>query len=139
MKTKGTNQHLRKAEGNKRDEFYAELNVIENEVKHYKSHFKDKVVYCNCDDPRVSNFFHFFSHNFERLGLKKLIATSYKNQNLDLFSLNDSETAIKLEYYGDKNNNRVPDIEEIGIIKLKGPQLLFVYQIEFDPGSEYHQ
>ena len=120
MKTKGTNQHLRKAEGNKRDEFYTELNVIENEVKHYKSHFKDKVVYCNCDDPRVSNFFHFFSHNFERLGLKKLIATSYKNQNLDLFSLNDSETAIKLEYYGDKNNNRVPDIEEIGIIKLKG-------------------
>ena len=87
----------------------------------------------------MSNFFHFFSHNFERLGLKKLIATSYKNQNLDLFSLNDSETAIKLEYYGDKNNNRVPDIEEIGIIKLKGPQLLFVYQIEFDPGSEYHQ
>jgi hypothetical protein len=88
-------------------------------MKHYKNHFKDKVVYCNCDDPRVSNFFHFFSYNFEKLGLKKLITTCYKSQSMDLFSESDSEQAIYLEYDGDKNNNNVPDPEEIGIVELK--------------------
>jgi len=79
------------------------------------------LFYCNCDDPRVSNFFHYFSYNFEKLGLKKLIATCYKNnQNMDLFSQNDSERAIYLEYNGDKNGNFVPEPEEIGINHLKG-------------------
>jgi len=77
-------------------------------------------VYCNCDDPRMSNFFHYFSYNFEDLGLKKLITTCYQNQNRDLFSQHDSERAIYLEYYGDKNNNKTPDIEEIGVQFLKG-------------------
>ena len=75
---------------------------------------------CNCDDPRVSNFFHYFSYNFEQLGLKKLITTCYKNQNRDLFSKNDSERAIWLEYFGDRNGNRVPDPEEIGIHYFNG-------------------
>ena len=75
---------------------------------------------CNCDDPRVSNFFHFFSYNFERFGLKKLIATCYKSQESDLFSQKISEQAIYLEYNGDKNGNNVPDVEEIGIKHLKG-------------------
>lgn len=74
---------------------------------------------CNCDDPRVSNFFHYFSYRFEQLGLKKLITTCYKNQNAELFSENKSEKAIYLEYTGDKNKNRVPDPEEIGIRNLK--------------------
>jgi len=77
-------------------------------------------VLCNCDDPRVSNFFHYFSHNFEQLGLKKLITTCYKSQNMDLFSENTSEKAIYLEYTGDKNGNNVPDPEEIGIRQLHG-------------------
>lgn len=101
------------------DEFYTQLSDIERELKHYKSHFKDKVVYCNCDDPRISNFFHYFSYNFEKLGLKKLITTCYKNQNMDLFSQNTSEQAIYLEYVGDKNRNNVPDPEDIGIKQLK--------------------
>jgi hypothetical protein len=50
------------------DEFYTQLADIERELKHYKEHFEGKVVYCNCDDPRVSNFFHYFSFNFEKLG-----------------------------------------------------------------------
>jgi len=108
------------AKTNKKDEFYTQLSDIERELKHYKNHFKDKVVLCNCDDPRVSNFFHFFSYNFERFGLKKLIATCYKNQEMDLFSENKSEQAIYLEYTGDKNGNNVPDVNEIGIKKLKG-------------------
>ena len=77
-------------------------------------------MYCNCDDPRMSNFFHYFSYNFEDLGLKKLITTCYQNQNRDLFSKHTSEQAIYLEYYGDKNNNKTPDVEEIGVQYLKG-------------------
>ncbi len=104
----------------KKDEFYTQLPDIERELKHYKRHFKGKVVYCNCDDPRVSNFFHYFSYNFEKLGLKKLISACYKSADMDLFSKNDSEQAIYLEYCGDKNGNNVPDPEEIGIKPLEG-------------------
>ena len=84
------NKHLHKASKAKKDEFYTQLSDIEKELRHYKRHFKGKVVLCNCDDPRVSNFFHYFAYNFEKLGLKKLITTCYKNQNMDLFSQNES-------------------------------------------------
>lgn len=120
MTKKSANLNLRKASTAKKDEFYTQLSDIENELKHYKQHFKNKIVYCNCDDPRVSNFFHYFSYNFEHLGLKKLIATCYKSQYVDLFSTHESEQAICLEYTGDKNGNSIPDIEEIGIKHLKG-------------------
>jgi len=120
MAKKDLNKNLHKAKTNKKDEFYTQLSDIENELKHYKKHFRGKVIYCNCDDPRVSNFFHYFSYNFEKLGLKKLITTCYKNQEIDLFSQNDTEQAIYLEYNGDKNGNNVPDLEEIGIHHLKG-------------------
>lgn len=114
------NKTLANAKKAKKDEFYTQLIDIENELKHYKEHFQGKIVFCNCDDPRVSNFFHYFSYNFEQLGLKKLITTCYKSQERDLFSQNNSERAIWLEYNGDKNGNRVPDPEEIGINYLKG-------------------
>jgi hypothetical protein len=114
------NRNLHRARNAKKDEFYTQLADIERELKHYRQHLQGKVVYCNCDDPRISNFFHYFSYNFERLGLKKLIATCYKNQNRDLFSRNDSERAIYLEYEGDKSGNNVPDPEEIGIGHLRG-------------------
>lgn len=120
MPTTALNKNLHKAKNNKKDEFYTQLSDIENELKHYKNHFKNKVVYCNCDDPRMSNFFHYFSYNFEDLGLKKLITTCYQNQHRDLFSQHDSERAIYLEYVGDTNKNKVPDLEEIGIQTLKG-------------------
>lgn len=118
--TMAGNKSLHAANKAKQDEFYTQLSDIENELKHYKQHFKGKTVLCNCDDPRISNFFHYFSYNFEQLGLKKLITTCYKNQNRDLFSQNDSERAIWLEYYGDKNGNRMPDPNEIGINYLNG-------------------
>jgi hypothetical protein len=120
MSRKGSVKHLHKAKTEKNDEFYTILADIERELRHYKKHFKNKVVLCNCDDPRISNFFHYFSYNFEQLGLKKLITTCYKNQNADLFSEHKSERAIYLEYTGDKNGNNVPDPEEIGIKNLKG-------------------
>ena len=120
MTTGSNNSSLHKAAATKADEFYTHLPDIEKELQHYKPHFKDKIVYCNCDDPRISNFFNYFSINFEHLGLKKLITTCYKNRDWNLFSTEKSENAVYLEYEGDKNNNRVPDPEEIGVHNLKG-------------------
>jgi hypothetical protein len=120
MAKKISNSRLKQAKNSKKDEFYTQLSDIEREMKHYKKHFKNKVVFCNCDDPRVSFFFHYFSYNFEALGLKKLITTCYKSQNADLFSENKSERAIYLEYTGDKNGDNIPNRSEIGIKHLKG-------------------
>lgn len=117
---KAKNHSLGKARDVKQDEFYTELSDIERELRHYKKHFKGKVVYCNCDDPRVSNFFHYFSYNFEKLGLKRLITTCYRNSNMDLFSQENSDQAIMLEYMGDKDGNFIPDPDEIGITSLQG-------------------
>ena len=71
------NKALSAAGQAKKDEFYTQLVDIENELRHYKEHFKGKVVFCNCDDPYESNFFKYFAINFNHLGLKKLICTCY--------------------------------------------------------------
>ena len=92
------------------DEFYTQLSDIENELRHYRDHFKGKVVYCNCDDARESNFFKYFSMNFEFLGLKKLIATGYKKDG----------RGVKLVYDGDRNGNRTVDDEEVQVEELEG-------------------
>lgn len=114
------NKNLNKAKVAKKDEFYTQLEDINNELRHYREHFRGKTVLCNCDDPRVSNFFTYFAYNFEFLGLKKLITTCYKNHDSDLFSQGESEQAVYLIYEGDKNGNHIPDPEEIGIHPLKG-------------------
>ena len=114
------NKNLNKAKEAKKDEFYTQLEDINNELRHYREHFRGKTVLCNCDDPRVSNFFTYFAYNFEFLGLKKLITTCYKNQNIDLFSQNKSEQAVYLVYEGDKNGDHIPNAEEIGVKPLKG-------------------
>lgn len=111
---------LTNAKSKKKDEFYTSLTDIEKEVRHYKPHFKGKVVLCNCDDPRCSNFFKYFTMNFEALGLKKVIATCYKNQDKDLFSQHDCEKAVYQIYEGDKNKNRKVDDEEIEVKYLEG-------------------
>ena len=71
------NKNLNAAKEAKKDEFYTQLADIENELKHYRPHFRDKVILCNCDDPYESNFFKYFANNFNAFGLKKLIATCY--------------------------------------------------------------
>ena len=114
------NKNLNAAKEAKKDEFYTQLEDINNELRHYREHFRGKTVLCNCDDPRVSNFFTYFAYNFEFLGLKRLITTCYKSQNFDLFSQNESEQAVYLIYDGDRNGNNIPDAEEIGIHPLKG-------------------
>ena len=86
------NSNLNDSARNKQDEFYTQLSMIESELKHYKSHFKGKTVFCNCDDPFESNFFKLFAMNFNSLGLKKLIATCYVTSPV---------TGKELDYYQD--------------------------------------
>lgn len=85
------NKQLTEAKRQKKDEFYTQLVDIERELRHYKPHFENKTVYCNCDDPYESNFFKYFASNFNHLGLKRLIATSYDGSQIagDQLSFND--------------------------------------------------
>ena len=112
-----SNKYLKVANKNKNDEFYTQLADIERELFHYKDHFRGKIIYCNCDDPRVSNFFKYFYLNFEFFGLKQLITTCYKNQEIDLFSQNDSEKAVWIEYEGGGN---IDNFDNIKVNELKG-------------------
>lgn len=114
------NKNLNAAKIDKQDEYYTRLEDINEELRNYREHFRGKTVLCNCDDPRVSNFFTYFAYNFEFLGLKRLITTCYKSQSIDLFSKNVCEQAVYLIYDGDRNGNNIPDAEEIGIHPLKG-------------------
>ena len=118
--TTATNKSLNKAKSAKNDEFYTQLSDIANELRYYKDQFRGKVVYCNCDDPKVSNFFKYFAQNFRELGLKKLITTCYKSQDRDMFSTGDSEKAMYLEYNGTRNENGMPDDDEIVSYELEG-------------------
>lgn len=106
------NKGLRAADKAKQDEFYTQLVDIELECKHYKEHFKNKVVFCNCDDPYESNFFKYFAMNFNFLGLKKLIATCYDGSPI---------AYTQLSLFGENktlpNNNRHPYKIEINEVK----------------------
>ena len=108
------NKNLHAANRAKQDEFFTQLPDIENELKHYRKHFRDKTVYCNCDDPTISNFFQYFCLNFEKLGLKKLITTCYKNRQIDMFSSHDMEAAAGLEYVGNGTKYTVFQLKEDG-------------------------
>lgn len=113
------NTSLGQAKKAKKDEFYTQLTDIEKELRHYKEHFRGKTVLCNCDDPRISNFFRYFALNFEYLGLKRLITTCYKSQDIDLFADEECDRAVYLIYDGDKNKNGVVDLDEIAVKPLK--------------------
>lgn len=104
------NNNLHNAKKAKNDEFYTRLEDIEKEMCHYREHFRGKVIYCNCDDPKESNFFKFFSLQFEFLGLKKLISTGYK----------ENGHGVAYVYEGDKNGNNLPDDSEIRTYELQG-------------------
>ena len=82
-----TNSHLQLAKDAKNDEFYTQYSDIEEELRHYTKHFKDKVVYCNCDDPTKSNFWRYFYRRFGFLGLRKLISTHYEMDNKPSYAL----------------------------------------------------
>lgn len=127
MEKKSSNKNLHKASRAKKDEFYTQLVDIEKELKHYKEQFRDKVVYCNCDDPFESNFFKYFASNFNALGLKKLIATSYKpspiaNTQLGLFGDDKMPTKPKGRPKATANKfiiNEVSDLDGDGAFDLR--------------------
>ncbi|MCI5519592.1 MAG: adenine-specific methyltransferase EcoRI family protein [Treponema sp.] len=114
------NERFDNAKKNKNDEFYTRLEDIEKELNHYKEYFKGKTIFCNCDDPRISNFFKYFALNFNEFGLKKLISTCYKNQDVDLFTQNDCEKAVYIEYTGNPNDPTSTDFSTIEVKELKG-------------------
>ena len=111
---------LTKAKTNKNDEFYTQLSDIESELQHYKSHFKNKVVYCNCDDARISNFFKYFALNFKKLGIKKLISACYRKQEKNLFNYEKYESGFFYEYIGAEEDKVNPNSTDIIYFKGDG-------------------
>lgn len=104
------NSTLAAAKVAKNDEFYTQSSDIEQELKHYRKHFKNQVVYCNCDDPIESNFWHYFYRSFGFLGLKKLISTHYEQ---------DGKSSYALIYEGGHDN--APKFNEgVKWVPLKG-------------------
>ena len=97
------NSNLSKAKTAKNDEFYTQMTDVEKELKHYKEHFKDKTILCNCDDPVHSAFWKYFHLNFNHLGLKKLISTHYLAQQFK-WDLN-AEKPYVMEYTGENDND----------------------------------
>lgn len=129
-----TNNNLQKAKHTKNDEFYTQLTDIDKELVHYKEHFRDKIVYCNCDDPTKSAFWKYFHQNFAELQLKKLISTHY-NREMSTYKMeytggddNNIETGIKtqLKGNGDFSSQECLDIlDECDIVVTNPPFSLF--------------
>lgn len=129
-----TNNNLQKAKNTKNDEFYTQLTDIDKELAHYKEHFRDKIVYCNCDDPTKSAFWKYFHQNFAELQLKKLISTHY-NREMSTYKMeytggddNNIETGIKtqLKGNGDFSSQECLDIlDECDIVVTNPPFSLF--------------
>ncbi|MBE6378082.1 MAG: modification methylase [Lentisphaerae bacterium] len=122
------NKSLQQANKAKKDEFYTQRVDIENELKHYRKHFKDKIVLCNCDDPFESNFFKYFAMNFNFLGLKKLIATCYNGSPIAGDELQiPSKNAYKIEIteVTDENGDGAIDLSDVELLlKKKAPEKL---------------
>jgi hypothetical protein len=128
MATKSQNTGLKKAGVAKKDEFYTQLVDIEKELKHYKAQFRGKVVYCNCDDPFESNFFKYFAVNFNALGLKKLVTTSYIPSPIagTLFPLDEAAGLkvhkikqpfkIEINEVKDENNDGAVNLTDVEIL-----------------------
>ncbi len=144
------NKDLHAANKAKKDEFYTQLSDIELELKHYKEHFKDKVVLCNCDDPYESNFFKYFSMNFNQLGLKKLIATCYDgspiaDSQLSLFEVAeiDKEQAAEKKAYKieitevkDENGDGAIDLSDVETLIKNNKNVLSLLKGNGDFRSE---
>ena len=141
---------MRKANKAKQDEFYTQLADIENELKHYKEHFRDKIVFCNCDDPYESNFFKYFAMNFNYLGLKKLIATCYDSSpvaytQLSIFGEESGKNysnyfrrAYKIEISSvqDYNNDGAVDLTDVQLLLQNNKNTLSLLKGDGDFRSE---
>lgn len=118
---KNGNKLLKQAKKNKNDEFYTQYKDIENELKYYQNHFKQKTIYCNTDNPINSKFYEYFAKNFKKFGLKKLIASCYVDNELDLFNQFDNKSrAFYYEYTGDIDESIFPNLSEVTYFKGNG-------------------
>ena len=121
------NKNLHAANKAKQDEFYTQLEDIENELRHYRKHFNGKVVFCNCDDPYESNFFKYFAMNFNQLGLKKLIATCY-----DGSPIADTQMSLFDEDKPEEKKTRVPHkIVITEVTDMNGDGAINLADVEF--------
>ena len=125
------NKNLNSAAKTKNDEFYTQKSDIENELKHYKEFFRDKVIFCNCDDPYKSEFFKYFAKRFNSLGLKRLIATCYDGSpivgnEIPLFKVDTGKTAFKVEIneVQDWNGDGRKDLLDVEYIIQHGQNVL---------------
>ena len=121
------NGNLYASRGTREDEYYTDLITIENELKHYKEHFRDKVIFCNCDDPYESNFFKYFAMNFNALGLKKLISIGYTGSPIvytQLSLFDDIEEPKVMRHPYKIEISEVTDENSDGAIDLADVELL---------------
>lgn len=127
VKKMNKNKHLNKAKNLKNDEFYTRIQTIERELTHYSKHFKGKIVYCNCDDYKDSNFFAYFKNNFDHLNLKKLIATNYSQQGGEKATYDGQQLFVEaLNGNGDfRNEENIKILKEVDIIVTNPPFSLF--------------
>jgi len=123
------NKNLNKAAKAKNDEFYTRLEDIENELQYYTHHFKDKVVYCNCDNPEWSNFWKYFSDNFQALGLKKLISSHYERDKPSYSLAMTADLAVSKTQLTENGDFRSPEciklLKEADIVVTNPPFSLF--------------
>ncbi len=119
-----SNYDLKSAKKAKKDEFYTQLSDIEKEVSHYKEYFKDKTIFCNCDDPYESNFFKYFASNFNHLGLKKLIATCYSSSPF-------ADTQLKLFVQNKHSLKMAYKIEITEVIDANNDGAIDIYDVEW--------
>ena len=120
------NGNLHKAKAAKNDEFYTRLQDIEKELKHYTEHFKGKVVYCNCDDANRSNFFKYFSTNFQKLGLKKLITSGLKDNGTGVVAIQKGDDIDIYDGNGDfRSEECIEFLKEADIVVTNPPFSLF--------------
>lgn len=123
------NTNLHNAKTAKNDEFYTQLTDVAKELMHYKAHFKDKIVLCNCDDPTWSAFWKYFHLNFAELGLKKLISTYYDRE----------EATYKMEYIGGDDNNIEVGVKlHWKVMEISGIKNVWIYWMSVILQSQIH-
>ena len=108
------NNTVNSARQTRRDEFYTEYSDVEKELSHYSKHFKDKTVFCNCDDPSWSAFWQYFFNNFHTLKLKSLISTHYEKNSSSYMQFYDGNKEHK---YDLKENGDFRSEECIELLK----------------------
>ena len=122
------NTNLFNANKLKNDEFYTRYEDIENELQHYTKHFENKIVFCNCDDPKRSNFWKYFKDNFNNLNLKKLVCTHYEKTKNSYKLEYDGVNTIKIQLLGNgdfRSDECIEMLKDIDIVVTNPPFSLF--------------